>query len=212
MLAGVAMAQDLRVSPEVALEFSGFPENPQFPGQRDGAVGALIATGDVTWRRGDRNWQAVIEPYLRYDSWDSDRSYGDLRRAYLRYFGDGWTTCSAIWAGPVGISDRSPNIIYDDRDQARSPVTPFYDDVFLGTRITWDDIDDTELWAVAILDVNGGGARYRLGYQRGLFEQKLLGLELRAIDAQDDPLLRAAERDSRLLIRWTRFFEPGVAT
>ncbi len=31
MLAGVAIVQNLRASPEVALEFAGFPEKPQFP-------------------------------------------------------------------------------------------------------------------------------------------------------------------------------------
>ncbi|WP_424972324.1 hypothetical protein [Dinoroseobacter sp. S76] len=378
------LAQDLRVSPELSFEATLFPEDAQFPDQRDGGVGALIATGDLTWRSAERRWQAVLEPYLRYDSGDNDRSYGDLRRGFLRYLGDGWDvtigTDRVFWGVvesvnvvdilnqrdrlenadldeklgqpmlrfaaqteigdfdlyylpyfreraypgpesrpqfPLPVDDRNPGFeregaetagdialryanrfggfdlgltyfqgtarqprldldparqvlvpfyqrqrqagidlqyttdawlwkleaaaveigadrftaavggveytffdvggsgrdigliaeyIYDDRDQSRSPVTPFDDDIFLGTRITWNDLDDSELLAGAIIDANGGGAQFSLEYERRLFDSNLLEIELRAYDGQKDPLLQAFEEDSSLLLRWTRFF------
>lgn len=43
--------------------------------------------------------------------------------------------------------------LYDGRDQApAAPTTAFEDDVFLGTRLTFNDVDDTTLIAGAIID------------------------------------------------------------
>jgi len=86
----LAQAQDVRISPEFTLEITGFAQSPQFPEQFDGFTGALIATGDVSWRSQGRSLQVVLEPYLRFDSRDDERNFGDIRRGYLRYFGDGW--------------------------------------------------------------------------------------------------------------------------
>ena len=88
---GSAMhAQDLQFSPEVGLELAGFPDDPAFDDQFRGFVGAIIATGKLSWRSDTGDVQVVLDPYLRYDSRDGERTYADLRRGFLRYFGDGW--------------------------------------------------------------------------------------------------------------------------
>lgn len=379
-----AQAQDLRFSPELSFEVTGFPDDPQFSEQKDGLVGALIATGELSWRNQDRTLQVVAEPYLRYDSRDDERTYGDLRRGFVRYFGDGWdVTVGAdriFWGvaesvnvvdvinqrdglensdldeklgqpmlrfstqtgigsfdlfylpyfrerefpGPesrvrlpfpinedaarferddeetagdfalrysntfgnfdLGLSyfygtARQPRLdfntanstfepfyqrqrqvgldlqftsdawllkleaanveigddeffagvggveytffdvsgsgrdvgliaeyLYDDRNQSLSPVTPFDDDVFLGTRITWNDTQDTEFLAGAIIDADGDGAQYSIEFQRRIGDSNLLEVELRAVDAGGDPLLDPFKDDTSVLVRWSRFF------
>ncbi|MEM6482816.1 MAG: hypothetical protein AAF922_08120 [Pseudomonadota bacterium] len=381
---GQAVAQDLRFAPQITLEATGYPNEPQFPGQLSGATGALIFTGDVTWRGDDRSLQFVLEPYLRLDERDDERTYGDLRRGFLRYFGDGWditvgadrvfwgvvesvnvvdvinqrdalenpdldeklgqpmirfaaltgigtfeiyymptfrerefvgpesrnrlpapvNTSAALFdrkdgddaddfalrysntfgAVDLGVSyfygtSRAPLLsfdsasgtfipryqrlrqvgldvqytagawlwkleatdteigsdsfnsvvggleytffdvagsgrdvgliaeyLYDDRTPGLSPATPFDDDVFLGTRITWNDVQDTELLAGVILDLDTDAAQFSIEFERRIGEKNLLEIELRGVDAQGDPLLTAAKDDTALTLRWSRFF------
>ncbi|MEM9239340.1 MAG: hypothetical protein AAGB07_05115 [Pseudomonadota bacterium] len=377
-------AQDIEFDPELTLELSGFPEDPEFADQFKGFGGALIASGDVSWRNEERTLQVVFEPYLRYDFRDDERTYGDVRRGFVRYFGDGWditvgadrvfwgvvesvnivdvinqrdglenpdldeklgqpmlrfSTQTGIgnfdlyylpyfrerqFPGPdsrgrvpfpvnesaarfersdeetagdfalrysntfgnfdVGAAyfygtSRQPRLdfnpvngtfepfyqkqqqlgldvqftydawllkleaaaveigddeffaavggfeytlfdlggsgrdlglifeyIHDGRDQIMSPATPFDDDIFLGTRLTWNDVQDTELLAGAIVDVDGGGSQFSVEFQRRIGEKNLLEVELRAVDADGDPLLEAVKSDTSLLLRWSRFF------
>ncbi|MEM6728123.1 MAG: hypothetical protein AAF618_06460 [Pseudomonadota bacterium] len=384
LVASAAHAQDLRFSPELGLEVTGFAQAPQFPDQFEGLGSALIASGDVSWRSADRAVQVVLEPYLRFDSRDDARSYGDLRRGYLRYFGDRWdVTIGAdrvFWGvvesvnvvdvinqrdrlenadldeklgAPIlrvsaqteigdfdlyylpffrerafpglesrnrlpfevdegaatfersdgeaaddfalrystrfggfdlGLStfygtNRTPFLafngatgklepryqrlrqtgldvqytsdawlwklevahkeigddafvaavggfeytffdlaqsgrdlgviveyLHDGRDQAESPPTPFDDDLFLGARLTWNDVADTELLAGAIVDADTNATQLQVEFQRRIGTSNLLEIELRALDAQSDPLLTPAEDDGSLLVRWTRFF------
>ncbi|MEX0369453.1 MAG: hypothetical protein AB3N09_02410 [Tateyamaria sp.] len=383
-LASDALAQDLRFSPEIAIELTGFPDDPTFDEQFQGFAGAIIATGEIAWRNDARTLQMVVEPYLRYDSRDDERTYTDLRRGFLRYLGDGWDiTVGAdrvFWgvvesvnvvdvinqrdalenadldeklgqpmlrfssqtgigtfdvfslpyfrerafpgpesrgrlpfpvdedaatfersgeetAGDVALryasrfggvdlglsyfygTARQPRLdfnpahgvyepvyqrqrqlgldiqytsdawllkleaarveigddqfiaavggfeytffdvagsgrevgviaeyLYDGRNQDQSPVTPFDDDLFLGTRITWNDVEDTELLAGAIIDVNGGGTQFSAEFQRRIGDKNLLEVELRAVDASGDPLLETLKADTSLLVRWSRFF------
>lgn len=377
-------ADGFRFSPEMGAEFTGYPSDPSFAGQLDGITGAIFATGELSWRSDDRTFQAVLEPYLRYDLQDDARTYADLRRGYVRYFGDSWdvtvgadrvfwgvvesvnvvdvinqrdarenadldeklgqpllrfaaqteigsfdlfylpyfrerafpsaksrnrlalpvdtdatryerngaetagdfalrysnrfgpvdlgvsyfygtarqpklllnatkdaleplyqrqqqvgvdlqlTTDAWLWKleaaaieigsdafvsavggveytfFDVGGSGRDVGVIgeyiYDDRDQAISPVTPFDSDLFLGTRITWNDVEDTELLAGAIIDTESGAAQFSVEFQRRIGESNLLELEFRAVSAQSDPLLAPIEDDTSFSFRWTRFF------
>ncbi|MEO0401935.1 MAG: hypothetical protein AAF214_06135 [Pseudomonadota bacterium] len=379
-----ALAQNLRFSPQVSLEVTGFPDDPAFNDQFQGFAGALIATGELAWRNDTRDLQVVLEPYLRYDSRDDERTYADLRRGFIRYLGDGWDVTvgadrvfwgvvesvnvvdvinqrdglenadldeklgqpmlrfaaqtdigtfdvfylpyfrerafpgaesrsrlpfpvdaaaatyardgeetagdfalrysnrfggfdagvsyfygtarqprldfnaargvfepfyqrqrqlgldvqftSNAWllkleAAQVEIGDdrfaaavggveytffdvassgRDVGVIaeylYDGRDQSQSPVTPFDDDVFLGTRITWNDVEDTEFLAGAIVDLNGGGAQFSAEFQRRIGDSNLLEIELRSVDASGDPLLDSFKSDTSVLVRWSRFF------
>ncbi|MEL6451676.1 MAG: hypothetical protein AAFQ19_10470 [Pseudomonadota bacterium] len=383
-LGSTAQAQDLRFSPEIAVELTGFPDDPAFDNQFQGFAGALIATGALSWRNDRRDLQMVFEPYLRYNSRDDERSYADLRRGFLRYFGNGWdVTVGAdrvFWgvvesvnvvdvinqrdglenadldeklgqpmlrfatqtdigsfdifympyfrerafpgvesrlrlpfpvddsaatyerggaetAGDfalryanrfggfdVGLSyfygtARQPRLdfnatrgvfeplyqrqeqfgldvqftsdawllkleaaqvdiggdsflaavggfeytffdvagsgrdvgiiaeyLYDGRDQTQSPATPFDDDIFLGTRITWNDVEDTELLAGAIIDVDTGGTQFSAEFQRRIGDNNLLEIELRGVDVSGDPILDAFKSDTSVLVRWTRYF------
>ncbi|MEL7042875.1 MAG: hypothetical protein AAGL90_15230 [Pseudomonadota bacterium] len=97
--------------------------------------------------------------------------------------------------------------LYDDRDQTRLPVTLFENDVFVGTRITLNDIQDTEFLAGAIIDDQTGSAIASAEVQRRLGDTLLLEVEARLFTAEnDDPFVSALNVDDNLLIRLTRYF------
>lgn len=96
--------------------------------------------------------------------------------------------------------------LYDDRDPTMSPVTPFENDLFLGARLTWNDLADTALLAGAIIDGDTQATQVQVEYQRRLGDSNLLDIELRALDGASDPLLAPQKDDASVLVRWTRFF------
>lgn len=96
--------------------------------------------------------------------------------------------------------------LYDDRDQSRLPSTIFENDVFVGTRVTLNDIQDTEFLAGAIIDDQTGGIFASAEFQRRIGNTILLQIEARAFAANDDPFIRALKKDDHLLVRLTRYF------
>ncbi|MEL6677199.1 MAG: hypothetical protein AAFQ51_00760 [Pseudomonadota bacterium] len=87
-LAAPAMGQSIDIRPEVGAELRVFPQEPRDPDQIETAQGSLILTGSARWRSDDRSTQVEVEPYLRLDSGDEERTYGDLREASLSWRGD----------------------------------------------------------------------------------------------------------------------------
>jgi len=96
--------------------------------------------------------------------------------------------------------------LYDGRDQSVLPTTLFDNDVFIGTRVTWNDVQDTELLAGMIIDDDNGGVFASVEFQRRLGDTMLLEVEGRAFAAADDPFIAALEADDHLLVRLTRYF------
>lgn len=96
--------------------------------------------------------------------------------------------------------------LYDDRDQTNLPNTIFENDVFVGTRIALNDVQDTEFLAGAIIDDQTGGVFASAEFQRRMGDTLLLEIEARAFAAKDDPFIRSLEKDDHLLVRLTRYF------
>lgn len=96
--------------------------------------------------------------------------------------------------------------LYDDRDQTNLPRTIFENDVFVGTRVTLNDVQDTEFLAGAIIDDQTGGVFASAEYQRRIGSTMLLEIEARAFAAEDDLFISSLEKDDHLLFRLTRFF------
>ena len=96
--------------------------------------------------------------------------------------------------------------LYDDRDQQRLPATLFENDVFLGTRITLNDIQDTELLAGAIMDEKTDGIFASAEFQRRIGNHLLLEVEARLFVADDDPLIESISSDDFVTLRLTRYF------
>ncbi|MFM2043308.1 MAG: hypothetical protein RLY86_1884 [Pseudomonadota bacterium] len=96
--------------------------------------------------------------------------------------------------------------LHDGRDPARAPATPFDDDVFAGLRLTWNDAQDTELLAGAIVDTANGGTQGSVEFQRRWGDTTLLEVEARWFTASGDALLAPLRRDEVLTLRLTRYF------
>ncbi|MEL7466705.1 MAG: hypothetical protein AAFN79_21705 [Pseudomonadota bacterium] len=80
---------DWSIRPEAAVEMRVFPSDPADPAQFETLQGGLVLTGDARWRSEDRDTQIRIEPFLRLDTQDEDRTYFDIREANLNHrFGD----------------------------------------------------------------------------------------------------------------------------
>ncbi len=96
--------------------------------------------------------------------------------------------------------------LYDDRDQGLLPATLFENDVFVGTRLVLNDVQDTEFLAGAIIDDQNGGAFISAEFQRRIGDTVLLEIEARAFEASDDLFIGALDRDDHLTVRLTRYF------
>ncbi|MEO0359459.1 MAG: hypothetical protein AAF322_00010 [Pseudomonadota bacterium] len=82
-------AADLTVRPEALVELRLFLSGPADPRQFEALQGAVALTGEARWRSEDRAAQIRVEPYLRLDQQDDERTYFDLREASFDYrFGD----------------------------------------------------------------------------------------------------------------------------
>ena len=96
--------------------------------------------------------------------------------------------------------------LHDSRD-GDAPATPFEDDIFLGTRVAWNDVEDTELLAGVILDLDAEERIFSLEFERRLNDNLNLEIEGQVFDNIDsDDLLGGFERDSFVEIRLSWFF------
>lgn len=96
--------------------------------------------------------------------------------------------------------------LYDDRNLARLPGTIFGNDVFAGTRIALNDIQDTEFLVGAIVDDRTGAVFASAEFQRRIGDTLLLEFEARFLSASGDPLIAPLDSDDSLLLRLTRYF------
>jgi len=96
--------------------------------------------------------------------------------------------------------------LHDDRDPRRAPATVFDDDVIAGVRLTWNDVQDTELLFGAIVDRVSGAVQGATEFQRRIGDRMLLEAEGRLFRPSGDPLLDDLRRDDVLLVRLTRYF------
>lgn len=384
VLTGPAAGQSLRITPEVSAESRIFVDDPRFDGQFGTFQGGLVLSGDLRWTSADRNTRILFEPYLRLDSQDGERSYGDIREASLSLRRGDWDILLGVsqvfwgvaesrnvvdvinqfdaiedfdegeklgqpmvrvsrsfrfgtiqafylpffrerrfpgedgrlrfdpvvdsdaavyerggdeWAGDVALrytnrfggfdlglhafhgTSRNPFLapgaqsqtlqplyqeltqggidlqytggpwllkleaaaidvggdtfaatvsgfeytffgvgggdidigiiseyLYDGRDMARAPITIFENDIFAGTRITFNDTQDAEILAGAFVDTETGALIASVEFQRRIGSRLLLEVEGRAFTGSGDPFTSAFQNDSHITLRLTRYF------
>lgn len=96
--------------------------------------------------------------------------------------------------------------LYDDRD-ASAPPTAFDDDVFLGSRLTFNDAQDTNLLAGVIIDPDSDEVFFNVEAERRVGDNFKAELRLRTFSGADqDEALFSIDRDDYLQLRVTRFF------
>lgn len=111
----------------------------------------------------------------------------------------------------VGIAESDMDLgflgeyLFDDRrDDA---TTPFENDLFIGLRLTANDVDGSELLAGVIKDLDDDGWMFNLEASRRIGNQWKTGAQIRLWSdiPEDDPLF-ALRRDDYLEVTLTRFF------
>lgn len=96
--------------------------------------------------------------------------------------------------------------LHDGRD-SRTPATPFEDDIFLGTRLALNDVEDTELLAGVILDLDQEERIFSVEFERRLSDNLNLEIEGQLFDNIDsNDLLSGFQDDSFLEVRLSWFF------
>lgn len=96
---------------------------------------------------------------------------------------------------------------YDGRDEILAPPTAADDDLFLGTRIAFNDTADTALLAGAVRDLGNGSSGALIEGSTRLGNNWTAEIEGRFFfDVDDQDLLQAFREDSFLNFRVTRYF------
>ena len=98
---------------------------------------------------------------------------------------------------------------WDGRDSnpAEAPPVLFDDDFFMGTRLTLNDVQDSELLVGVIVDRDTGATQLWLEAERRLTNQWNLELESRWFtNAGDSGLITTFKDDSHITLRLSRYF------
>ncbi|MEM6677588.1 MAG: hypothetical protein AAF675_06925 [Pseudomonadota bacterium] len=107
---GAGAEGTFRLSPEVAVEARFFGSEPQFDGQFDRVQGSVIFSGDLRWTSEDRSTRVLIEPYLRIDQQDDERTYFDLREGSVSYRIGDWDFLAGVTQVFWGVAE-SRNVV-----------------------------------------------------------------------------------------------------
>jgi hypothetical protein len=110
----------------------------------------------------------------------------------------------------LGESDADLGVLgeylHDSRDD-KTPETPFEDDVFIGTRLTLNDMESTELLAGIILDLDQEERAFSLEFERRLSDHLSLEIEGQIYDNIDEnDILSGFAKDSYLELRLSWYF------
>jgi len=88
----IAQENNWNLSSDTGLELRIFPKSPKYAPQLNTWQPSLMLTGTAKWQSTDGVHQALIEPFVRIDWQDNERTHIDLREAYYRYsFDSDWS-------------------------------------------------------------------------------------------------------------------------
>ena len=97
--------------------------------------------------------------------------------------------------------------LYDGRDDVNAPVAPLDNDVFVGTRLALNDVQDTTALVGAVIDIENQSTLLFIEVERRIGDNWKIELESRWFLAVDrgDPLA-SFQDDDFVLLRLSRFF------
>ncbi len=93
----LALAENVDINGQLALEFREFPESPAYDGQFTGFQSSVFLEPEFFWEDGSRKKQVKVVPFMRLDAKDENRSHIDLREAY-------WRSIDGDWEYLIGIN------------------------------------------------------------------------------------------------------------
>jgi hypothetical protein len=99
--------------------------------------------------------------------------------------------------------------LYDSRDDAQlsvSQATQFQNDIFVGSRLTFNDVQSTQLLGGLIFDTQGDGHSYNLEASRRVGESYLLSVEIRGVfDTSEGDFLYQNRKDQSVRLELDYF-------
>ena len=96
--------------------------------------------------------------------------------------------------------------LYDDRS-ATAPGTPFENDLFVGSRLSFNDVGDTSILAGAVIDDHTGATLVTVEASRRLGDRWTIEVEsLSFFDVPPTGLLYSVRRDDYVQVRLSRYF------
>jgi len=102
----IGQAGSWDINAELGVEVRSFPEEPQFSGQFNHWQSSFFSSVEVKWKSDDSKHQFFVEPFVRLDSQDSERSHGDLREGYYRYSNSGdWSILAGLGKVFWGVAE-----------------------------------------------------------------------------------------------------------
>jgi hypothetical protein len=86
-------------------------------------------------------------------------------------------------------------------------TSPFQNDLVIGTRLTLNDVDGSELLFSVIVDLDGGGQSYNVEASRRFGNAWKLSLEARGLtNVPPDNVFKSLEDDTRVRVELARYF------
>ncbi len=145
-------------------------------------------------------WLLKMEAYYR---WGQPDLLGTVESYFASATGFEYTFFDVYESGiDIGVL---AEYLFDDR--GRRALTPFENDVFVGLRLAFNDVDDTTILAGLIQDVGGSARNYFLEASRRIGESWTVGLEARFFtEAPPEDFLFAVRRDDFVQLDLTFHF------
>lgn len=121
---------------------------------------------------------------------------------------DSFRTPSLPSIGDLPAQGVPPQLLVDDqRFGLEAPPTPFEHDVFSGFRMTFNDVQSTELLAGVIVDVEDGSRFWTVEAARRLGDRFKVSLDLRRFDGfDDDSFFASIGQDDFVQLQIARYF------
>ncbi|MEH6631092.1 MAG: hypothetical protein V7776_09705 [Halopseudomonas aestusnigri] len=137
-------------------------------------------------------WEGI---YRRGQGDDFVAFSGGLEYTFFGLIGD---------AGDLGVL---AEYHYDGRDEDEAPGTIFDDDIFVGARVTLNDVEDTDFLAGMIIDRKTHARSFTIEADRRLSDRWTVEGELRLSDgiSSSEPLYDT-RRDDHVQVRFNYFF------
>jgi hypothetical protein len=97
--------------------------------------------------------------------------------------------------------------LYDSRDNNFFAPTPFQDDIFLGTRIAFNDVQSTDILAGTIIDRENGSTFLNIEASRRLDDSYKLALQIRSfLNVAPTDFLYGFRKDNYMRLEISKFF------
>ena len=157
----------------------------------------------------DQIHQVGVDVQLTTDAW-LWKFEGIVRAGHGDVFG-AWVGGFEYTIFQIAESDADLGLLaeflYDGRDPASAPVTPFDNDLFVGARLALNDVQDTSVLAGAVMDVLDGTTSMRIEAERRLGDSFKIEAEAQFIvNAAGSNPLAALEQDDFLSLNLTWFY------